>query len=257
MKPDLTERFLVSVFANALRAMLSPIYFITRTDMGVQFSGFVPVISSTIFYVCCAGLIAIKSKLDAAVAAESVFLALCGYVRNARQARKRRRVRDWSVDSWSTGRSLLEHVFRFVEPRLALRWGHTRWCERVLGHMEDVDFVYYVAEPLAVLLVAAGLYSIGSHLFLYAIVIAFALIVVRSEAQLRIYLQAHEVMDGKRFEERLKFELEGPSAAKPAALFAHIPSAPANRPPTDARSVAQRLSPELQLLLVRDRATRR
>jgi hypothetical protein len=97
--------------------------------------------------------------------------------------------------------------------------------------------------------------SIDATAWSYPTLIAVVLVVVRSDSQLWLYLKAHEVMDGKQFEQAIKATLEGgPTKGGGGIPIAEIPLGPATRAATGERAVFDRLSPELQMLLLRDRA---
>jgi hypothetical protein len=138
-------------------------------------------------------------------------LFIVGYLRNTFQARSRRKRRDWSVTTWSSGESLLEPVLIFTAKRVYRRWGNNPFVRRLVAAVLRDDFIYYVSEPALLILTAAVLWSIGSSIFYYPIILAFGCIVVRNDAQLWLYLKAHEIPDGKRFERAVKWELDGPS----------------------------------------------
>ena len=91
-------------------------------------------------------------------------------------------------------------------------------------------------------------------LFFYPLLIAVALVFVRNDAELYMYLRAHEVVDGQMLERAIRRELEVPATGAGGIPVAQIPPAPINRPATDEQNVFNRLSPDLQLLLARDRA---
>jgi hypothetical protein len=125
--------------------------------------------------------------------------------------------------------------------------------KRLIFFILTDDFIYYVAEPAMLLVGAVALSSINVPCG-YPILIAVILIVVRSDSQLWLYLKAHEVMDAKKLEGAVKGQLEGPTAKGGGGIaIAQIPLSLTPRPPTDEKSVFDRLSPELQMLLARDR----
>lgn len=253
---DPAQRFLVSAITNLVRAFLTPLYYAIRSDMGVQFSGFHPIAASLLFYGCAAKLIAMGSPIDGKVAALYVVLVALGYVRNTLQAKRRRRVRDWSVNSWSTGVTLLEPI-SFVVCRMCRKWGSDKpFVQKLVPVLLSIDFLHYVAEPGMLILVSAALLSIGSLVCVYTVLLAVALIIVRCDAELRLYLRAHEIADAKMLEHAVMSEFEGPAPARSAgSAVAQIPAALSNRTPVDDQSVFDSLSPDLQMLLVRDRAT--
>ena len=195
-----------------------------------------------------------RSDVDANVVILYAVLGVAGYIRNTLQARRRRRVRDWSVNSWSLGKSLLEPVLVIVCRRLYRTWGKTPSVDRLVRALLNLDFIYYIAEPASLVLVAGALWSIGSALSFYPLLIAVALVFVRNDAQLSLYLRAHEVVDGQMLEKAVRGELDVPSTAAGGTPVAQIPPAPVGGPATDDQSVFSRLSPDLQLLLARDRA---
>ncbi|MDR3404233.1 MAG: hypothetical protein P4L99_17170 [Chthoniobacter sp.] len=257
--PDPTQRFLVSAFANFARMILTPLYFAIRTDMGVQYSGFYAIFSSLILYGVGARLIALKSEQDGHAAALFVGLVALGYIRNLLQANSRRRTLDWSVNSWSTGASLLEPVLFLLGTALCKKSGEEKPIVRRLARSAlNLDFIYYVAEPATLLAVAVALWSIGSILWIYVAALAVGLVFVRYHAKLRLYLRAHELADAQMFERALMSQFEGPIALVGTSVaVAEIPAAPVTRQAENEHSTFDRLSPELQMLLARDRAEKR
>jgi hypothetical protein len=255
-QPYPIERFLVAAIGNFLRILLTPVYYVMRIDMGVQYSALIAAAISAGFFAGPCLLLAMTSKINREVATLIGVLVVVGYVRNVLQARRRRRRRDWSVHRWSTGTSLLEPVFLFLGRRAFRKWGQRPWVARLISVLLNDDFIYYVAEPSVLVLVAFALFSIGSTLCGYPLELAIALIVVRNAVQSFVYLKAHEVVDGKKDERAIKLQIEGPDPARFAAggALARIPPAPGDRAATDDQSVFNRLSPELQMLLMRDRA---
>ena len=251
---NLTGRFFVSLIAFFLRSLLTPLYFAIRTDMGVQFTGTVSMLGPVIIYGCVWKYLYVIRARDTKVFALYFALVAVGYIRNALQARHRRRVRDWSVHSWSSGKSLLQSVFLLAHLRLRNRCSRNRRLRRLCDLLVNMNFIYYVAEPFGLFLFAKGLHSIGSMFYFYPLVLAVALVVVRNEVQMHDYLLAHEVVDGKMLERDIKWQLEGLAPGRIAIPVAQIASARSSRPATDSKSVFDRLSPELQMLLMRDRA---
>lgn len=252
---DPTQRFLTSIIANALRIFLTPMYYVMRSDMGIQHSALAPVFVSACNYGAVGALFALSNEVDARVVILYAVLGTAGYIRNTLQARRRRRVRDWSVNSWSVGRSLLEPVFVILCQHLQRKGSNKPSTNRLVHTLLNPDFIYYIGEPVALVLVAAALWSIGSVLYFYPLLIAVALIFFRNDAQLSLYLRAHEVVDGQMVEKAIRGELDAPATGTGGTPVAEIPAAPVAAPANDEQSVLSRLSPDLQLLLARDRAT--
>ena len=254
-QPDPIERFLVNATASLLRIFLTPAYYLMRSDMGIQWSALLPLLLPIALHICAG--VAIGRASDANAEAEILYalLVAAGYLRNSAQAEVRRRVRDWSVHSWSTGVSLLDPVLRFTCPRIRRRWGSKIWVRRLLSILLKDDFIYYVGEPAVLTLAAVALWSIGSTLAFYPILLAVSFMVVRNRAKLHRYLRAHEVMDGQMEEREIRAEIEAPTPGHGIGAVAQIPPPPTDRPATDSQSVFQRLSPELQLLLMRNQSS--
>ena len=253
---DIAQRFLVSAIAHITRIFLTPLYYAIRSDMGVQFTAFYPIAMSLVVHKIAAEWLAFRSETDGGIAALYVALIALGYIRNAMEASRRRQTRDWSVHSWSTGTTILEPLSFFACRRIYRIWGKRPFAQRLVRVLLSIDFLHYVAEPVMLLALAAALWSIGSHLYGYPSLMALGLIFVRYDSQLRSYLQAHEIADAKMLEREVMSEFEGsPLPASACVTVAQLPLPPTGRPTTDERSVFKRLSPELQMLLMRDRAT--
>jgi hypothetical protein len=118
-QPDPTERFLISMIARAVKILLTPYYYAARSDMGVQWTALTTLLFSCAIYAAAIfipttlnaavfGLRGQTSRVNFSVISLYVLLLVLGFVRNTVQAWRRRRRRDWSVHSWSTGRPLLE-----------------------------------------------------------------------------------------------------------------------------------------------------
>jgi len=254
-----TSRFLVGAISEMLRIILTPAYFVLRSDMGVQQAAFGQLLLAAPFYVVCVGVSAFLREDNMLVIWVFGLLVFLGFLRNMSQARRRRSIRDWSVNSWSNGRSLCEPVLLFLCRFLRRHWSHRVSVKRFIYSILKADHIYYVLEPALLASCALALRSIGSPLYFYPIVIAVGVIVARNERQLYYYLRAHEIVDGQMVEAAIKSELGAQSsgAGSAASEIARIPPTPANLAATDRQSVFDRLSPELQLLLVRDRAVQR
>jgi hypothetical protein len=252
-KPNPTERFLISAVASFLNLFLRPAWYVMRSHMGIQHTALIPVILSGLLFGVCVPLLSWVSDINRHIILLYVVLVVVGYLRNTFQARRRRKRRDWSVTTWSSGESLLEPVLVFAARRVYRRWRSKPFVGWLVSVILRDDFIYYVGEPALLILVSAVLWSIGSSIFYYPIILAFGCIVFRNDAKLWLYLKAHEVPDGKRFERAIKFELDGPSPTGGYDIHvARIPEAP-SRPAADNESVFERLSPELQDLLTKDR----
>jgi hypothetical protein len=252
-RPNPTANFLISAIAASLEGLLRPFWFVMRNDMGIQHTALIPIIIAGAIYgagFCCLSL---TSEVNSKVIIVYAALIVAGYFRNTAQARRRRRLRDWSVGTCSTGESLFVPVLLFICRRVYREWGDRphvkRWLERILSE----DFVYYVMEPAALLFVAAALWSIGSSLLYYPILAAIALIVVRNDDHLWLYLKAHEIPDGKMLERAINAEFGGAAQRGAGNAIARIPVAPADCAATDNASVFERLSPEMQTVLMKDR----
>ncbi len=256
-QPDPTEKFLIGFLTNGVRWYLTPFYYAFRSDMGINWSAVMPLIWPVALYGTAINLYTPRmEEVDAGVVKLYVALIILGYIRNTLQARRRRRLRDWSAHRWSPGRSLLEPVLYVICRRLHWHWGDRRFVDRLTRRVLNEDFIYYKAEPVMLFLGAIAIWSIGSILWPYPIFLAGALIFVRNDAQLSLYLKAHEIMDGKKLEGAIRGQLEAPVASVGRRIsVAQIPASPAQRPATDDQSVFDRLSPELQMLLTRDSAT--
>lgn len=253
-KPNPTRNFLISLISAFLSDLLKPLWYVMRSDMGIQHTALIPVILSGLIYGVGFSLLSLTGAVNRQVIMLYAVLIVAGYIRNTLQARRRRRVRDWSVNTWSSGESLFVPVLLFTCRRLYRRWGNKPYVRRLVGAVLREDFIYYIAEPVTMLFAAIALRSIDSTLFYYPIILAIALVVFRNDAQLWLYLKAHEIPDGKRMERAVKSELEGPAqSGGSGSLVAQIPDAPRMRFATDDRSVFDRLSPELQSLLLKDR----
>jgi hypothetical protein len=264
-QPDPTAKFLIGIIANMTRILLTPYYYVARSDMGVQWTTITALFMPGIIYTAGFYLPAIihsaafgrhvqAGRVNAPIVTLYVLLLVLGFIRNTTQAWNRRRQRDWSVHSWSTGRPLLEPVLVFLCRAIYRKSGVRPWVRRLIFFILTDDFIYYVAEPVMLLLGAGALVSIDVVPG-YPILMAVILIVVRSDQQLWLYLKAHEVMDAKKLEGAVKGQLEDPSlnGRGGGIPIAQIPLSLASRPPTDEKSVFDRLSPELQMLLARDR----
>jgi len=255
-KPNPTENFLVSTIAAFLSSSLRPVLYVMRSHMGVQHTALIPVIMSGLLVGAGLQFLPMASEVNQKAIILYLVMVVIGYLRNTFQARRRRKTRDWSVSTWSSGESHFEPVLLFVCRRLYQRWGHNAHIRRYVSAVLRDDFIYYVAEPVALLLAAGALWSIGSTLFYYPILLAITCIVVRNDAQLWLYLKAHEIPDGKRLERAVKWQLDGPEPGRGDGVeLAQIAEAPRMRWATDDRSVFDRLSPELQDLLMKDRIT--
>jgi hypothetical protein len=252
-KPEPTQNFLVSAISGALSSLLRPALYVMRSHMGIQHTALIPIIVSAVFYGAGFWWLSTLDEVNEKIAILYLVLIVVGYLRNCFQARHRRRTRDWSVSTWSTGESLFVPVFRFLCPRIYSRWGHIPsvgyWVRKALTN----DFVYYVAEPAALLLASAAMWSIGSEMFRYPILLAFICVVVRNDAQLWLYLKAHEIPDGKKLERAINTEFEDPSQRGLTTASAEIPDSCFVPVETDDSSVFDRLSPELQTVLMKDR----
>ena len=113
--------------------------------------------------------------------------------------------------------------------------------------------MYYVVEPAALILVAVAIWSAGSNLYFYPVFLALTLIGVRNDEQLWLYLKAHEIPDGKMLESAIKTELQAPARNHSDIPIAQISDAPVDHIATDSNSVFERLSPDLQTILMKDR----
>jgi hypothetical protein len=255
-QPDPSEKFLAAVIANTLRIFLTPFYYTARSDMGIHWTALVPILIPLAAHGVLCNWLAVRNQTNAPVIALYAWLWILGFIRNTFQARERRRVRDWSVQSWSPGKSLLEPVLLLVGRAIYRKWGQYPWVRRLLFRILSDDFVYYGAEPGMLLLAAWAVWSIGATVWFYPILLAVALIAARSDAKLALYLKAHEVMDGKKLERSIAGMLQEPAPQGHGIPVAQIPVGCSGRPPTDNRSVFERLSPDLQLLLARDRAAK-
>jgi hypothetical protein len=253
-QPDPIENFLIAAIAGVLRLFLTPFYYVARSDMGVQRTAVIPLLIPVAIHGFVCTWLSWISEANAAVTELYAWLMILGFVRVTMQARRRRRERDWSVSSWSSGKNLLEPVLILFSRAVYRKWGAHRWVRRMAGRILRDDFIYYVAEPSMLVVGAIALWSIGATLWFYPIVLAVALISVRSESQLFVYLKAHEVMDGKKLERTIKGILEEPASGGSAIPITQIPAAAGRLVATDNESVFNRLSPELQMLLMRDRA---
>jgi len=255
-KPNPTENFLISTIASFLGGLVRPLWYVMRSDMGIQHTALIPVILSGILAGAASPLLSWASDVNQKVIFLYVVLIVVGYLRNSSQARRRRRTRDWSVTTWSSGESLWVPVLLFAGRRLYQTWGGSPTVRKLIGIVLNEDFVYYIAEPLSLVLVGLGLWSIDSSLFYYPIGLAVILMIVRNDAQLWLYLKAHEIPDGKRLERAVKWQLDGPEQGGGwNAVVSQIPQAPAAESATRGESVYDRLSPELQMLLAKDRFT--
>lgn len=257
-EPNITERFFISGLSMVIRTFLTPYYYAMRTDMGVQFTGFLPVLRPLVFYVSVGHFFSTTSETDGNVLTLVSILAFVGYLRNVFQARRRRRKHDWTVHSWSTGISLVEPLLVFAHHGLRRNWGHLPGVRWLVPRLLKNDFIYYFAEPFTLCVIAAALHSIGTRLWFSPIVYALGLIIVRSDSQLDTYLMAHAVVDGQMTEQSIRQQLEGPNLGIGGAgiATAQLPVAPVHLEPTDDQSVFDRLSPELQILLASGRANR-
>ena len=251
-KPNPTEKFLISAVASFLSTGLRLPLFVMRSHMGIQHTALIPVLISG--FGCAIGLsvMSLTEATNGKLILLYVALMIAGYLRNTLQARRRRKLRDWSVNTWSSGESLLVPVLVMLCRRLYRVWGEEKFKRRRVGVLLNDNFIYYVAEPLALMLVSLALWSIGSVLFFYPILVAIACIIVRNDAQLWFYLKAHEIPDGQRLERAIKSEFEGPKkeGSTPVAEIMPLRFQPLR---TDSASVFERLSPELQTLLMKDR----
>ena len=255
-KPNPTENFLISTIASFLGGMVRPLWYVMRSDMGIQHTALIPVILSGILAGAASPLLSWASDVNQKVIFLYVVLIVVGYLRNSSQARRRRRTRDWSVTTWSSGESLWVPVLLFACRRLYQTWGGSPTVRKLIGILLNEDFVYYVAEPLGLVLLGLGLWSIDSTLCYYPIGLAVILMIVRNDAQLWLYLKAHEIPDGKRLERAVKWQLDGPEPnGGHDIVVAHIPHVPAANTPARGDSIYDRLSPELQMLLEKDRFT--
>ncbi len=251
--PDLTDQFLVGILSTVFRRLLTPVYLIMRNDIGVRNLALIPLVLSAFGNGAIAAIFARKSEIDAKVVSVCFILTALGYLRNSIQSRRRRLRRDWSVHSWSAGTSLLEPILLVVCRQAVRIWGNKFLVKKATTLLLKDDFIYYVGEPFALAIVAAALHSIGATLAFYPILLAIALIFVRNDAQLYSYLQAYDVMDGKKLEREIRLQIEGSGISQQApARMAQIPAVPGERIAVDRESVFERLSPELQTLLIRD-----
>jgi hypothetical protein len=255
-QPDPTAKFLVGTIAGTLRIFLTPFYYAARSDMGVQWGAFTQLLLPGAMHIAACISLAIVNEANVPAIRLYFWLFVLGFIRNLRQARQRRRVRDWSVHSWSAGRPLVEPLLLLFCRAAYRKWGRIPRVRRLLFRITSDDFIYYYAEPSILLLGAWGLWSIGVTLWFYPIILAAALISGRSDAKLAVYLKAHEVMDGQKMERSIKNMLAEPASVQHGIPVAQIAAASAERPATDNRSVFERLSPDLQLLLTRDRAAK-
>jgi hypothetical protein len=251
-KPEPNQNFLVSTISAMLNGTLRPALYVMRSDLGIQHTALVPLIFSAVLYSAAFYAASIRSEADGKIGLLYGTLIVVGYLRNDFQARKRRRTRDWSVTTWSSGESLLVPVLRLICPRIRRQWGDIpaveKWVRRVLHN----DFVYYVAEPAVLLLAAVGIWSIGSDLYYYPVVLAITCIVVRNDAQLWLYLKAHEIPDGKTLERSINSEFEDPARRGVQTSVAGIPDRRFVPVATDSESVFGRLDQNLQFLLMKD-----
>ena len=253
-KPNPTENFLVSTIASLLGGLVRPICYVMRSDMGIQHTALIPVLLSGILLGAASPLLSWASDINREVIILYVLLIIVGYLRNNHQARHRRRVRDWSVTTWSSGESLCVPVLLFACRRLYQVWGGSPRVRRFIDIVLNEDFIYYFTEPFTLVLAGFGLWSIGSSLFCYPIGLAFILMIVRNDAKLWLYLKAHEIPDGKRLERAVKWQLDGPDQfGGQGTVVAQIPLAPVPASAASGESIYDRLSPELQMLLAKDR----
>ncbi|GEM_PF-5536218 len=252
-KPNPTQNFLISAISWFLGDLLRPVRYVMRSHMGIQHSALIPILASCPLYGAGFWYAAtFFSEVNKKVVILYAVLILVGYFRNADQANQRRRVRDWGVNTWSSGESLWVPVLLFTCRRVYRRWGSKPVVRRLLGKLLTADFVYYVAEPVTLLLASAALWSIGSSLYLYPVILAIAFVVVRNDAKLWLYLKAHEIPDGKMLERAVKSEFEGPVPGA-GVMLAQLSTAPVMRGEIENESVFDRLNPELQSLLLKDR----
>jgi hypothetical protein len=253
-KPNPTENFLVSTIASFLGGLVRPIWYVMRSDMGIQHTALIPVLISVILAGAASPLLSWASDINREVIIFYVLLIIVGYLHNSHQARHRRRVRDWSVTTWSSGESLWVPVLLFVCRRIYKTWGRSPTVRRHIRIVLNEDFIYYVVEPLTLVLAGLGLWSIDSTLFYYPIGLAFILMIVRNDAQLWLYLKAHEIPDGKRLERAVKWQLDGPEqSGGHGIVVAQIANVPVVETAPCGESIYDRLSPELQMLLAKDR----
>lgn len=252
---EIARRFLVSAIASSVQFLLIPVYFAIRSDMGVQQTGFIPIAISLAFNVTALGLLGRGREVESDVLILYLLLFILGFVRNSMQASRRRELRDWSVHSWSAGKTLLEPPLFLICRMVGRKWGRKYpGVSRFTLTLLKQNFLHYVAEPAMLLVVAVALESIGSRLAGYPAIIALLLVFVRRDMELRLYLQAHEIADAQSFEQEIMWQLEGGSsenatAHSAAAVMVRIPATSAYRPAVDERSALERLSPELQALL--------
>jgi len=253
-KPNPTENFLVSTIASFLGGLVRPVWYVMRNDMGIQHTALIPVILSGILAGAASPFLSWASDVNQKVILLYVVLIIVGYLRNSFRARHRRRTRDWSVSTWSSGESLWVPVLLFACRRLYRTWGGSPTVRRMINTMLNEDFIYYFAEPFTLVLAGFGLWSIDSTLFYYPIGLAFILIIVRNDAQLWLYLKAAEIPDGKRLERAVKWQLDGPEPGSAhGTVVAQIPHVTVAATETGGESIYDRLSPELQMLLAKDR----
>jgi hypothetical protein len=255
-KPNPTENFLISTIASLLGGLVRPMWYVIRSDMGIQHTALIPVLLSGAIAGAASPLLSWASEINRKVIILYVVLIVVGYFRNSYRARRRRRTRDWGVSTWSSGESLFVPVLLFACRRIYQRWGGSPTVRRLVSIALDEDFVYYVAEPGSLVLVGVGLWSIGSTAFYYPMGIALILMIVRNDAKLWLYLKAAEIPDGKRLESAVKWQLDGPEqGGNYGTVVAQIPQVATANGPTGGDSVYDRLSPELQMLLAKDRYT--
>ncbi len=247
------EFFFISAVASILNVFMRPAWFVMRSHMGIQHTALLPLICSAVGFCACLPVLLWAGQINQEIILFYLVIFIAGYLRNAAQARRRRKQRNWDVSTWSTGESLLEPVLAFTARRVLRRWGnHPLVYQTVTTALSD-DFIYYVAEPVVLLLASAALWLVGSGLFFYPIILAVGCVVVRNDAQLFLYLKAHEIPDGKRFERAIKYELDGPAHLGGHDIQVANIVGPASAPlADDGKRVFDRLSPELQELLTKD-----
>jgi hypothetical protein len=253
-KPNPTENFLVSALATLLTGILRPALYVMRSNMGIQHTALIPVIWSGALIAAGMSFAGWIDPANVNVMLLYAVLLVVGYLRNMFQARSRRKRRDWTVSTWSTGESLFEPVLIFASFRIYRRWGQNPYGRQCMQKALTDDFIYYLGEPAVLVISAVALWSIGSTIFFYPVILACICVIVRNDSQLWLYLKAAEIPDGKRLERAVKTELEGPETFGHGSIpVAEVPPVPRMRFATDAKSVFDRLSPELQTLLMKDR----
>lgn len=253
-KPNPTENFLISTIASFLGGLVRPIWYVMRSDMGIQHTALMPILLSGILVGAASPLLSWARVINREVIILYLLLIIVGYLRNSHQARYRRRVRDWSVTTWSSGESLWVPVLLFTCRRIYQWRGNSVSVRRFIGIVLNEDFIYYIAEPFTLVLTGFGLWSIGSSLFYYPIGLACILMIVRNDAKLWLYLKAHEIPDGKRLERAVKWQLDGPEQGGGGnTVIAQIPKVSIPVSAESGESIYDRLSPELQMLLAKDR----